>query len=222
MTPALNELLDKAAIERVLYDYCSGIDRCDEELLRSVYHDDSYDDHGVYKGDGPGFVTFALKALERDLGTQHLVSNVRIDLEGDGKARCESYLIGRHLREVDGELKLLTYAGAVPRPPREARRYLADRPPIGRRRLGQGRDRRARHPHTTASLAVAAAPTIPPSTGTSPSPDLERRRAAPSELVEGPVALPAEDQLAERLVPAPRRDGVLTERLQVAEPLLDG
>ena len=104
------ELIDKAAIERVLYDYCSGIDRCDEALLRSVYHDDAYDDHGVYRGDASGFVTFALKALERDLATQHLVSNVRIDLAGD-RATCESYLLGRHLREIDGRRHLLTYAG---------------------------------------------------------------------------------------------------------------
>ena len=107
---ALQELVDKAAIERVLYDYCSGIDRCDEEMLLSVYHPDAYDDHGVYKGDARGFVAFALKALKRDLGTQHLVSNVRIDLDGD-KATCESYLLARHFRETDDDRQILTYAG---------------------------------------------------------------------------------------------------------------
>jgi len=108
---ALDDLLDKYAIERVLYDYCSGIDRCDEELLRSVYHPDAYDDHGVYRGDADGFVTFALKSLRRhDLATQHLVSNVRIDLDGD-RATCESYLVARHVRDSEDDRHLLTYAG---------------------------------------------------------------------------------------------------------------
>ena len=94
----LQEIVDRAAIERVLFDYCSGIDRCDEELLRSVYHPGAYDDHGVFKGDAGDFVTFALDSLRSmDLATQHLVSNIRIDLHGD-TARVEFYLVARHVR----------------------------------------------------------------------------------------------------------------------------
>jgi hypothetical protein len=35
---ALMKLMDKQEIHDVLMRYCRGIDRCDEELLRSVYH----------------------------------------------------------------------------------------------------------------------------------------------------------------------------------------
>ena len=112
MTEAdLRAMMDRAAIERVLFDYCSGIDRCDEELLRSVYHPGAYDDHGVFKGDAGDFVTFALDSLRTmDLATQHLVSNIRIDLDGD-TARVESYLVARHVRDTDGGRQLLTFGG---------------------------------------------------------------------------------------------------------------
>lgn len=112
MTDAvLQEILDRAAIERVLFDYCSGIDRCDEELLRSVYHPGAYDDHGVFKGDAGDFVTFALDSLRTmDRATQHLVSNIRIDLDGD-TARVESYLVARHVRDSPEGRLLLTFGG---------------------------------------------------------------------------------------------------------------
>lgn len=107
---ALQELLDKAAIERVLFDYCAGIDRCDEELLRSVYHPGATDDHGVFTGDAGDFITYALSSLRRDLATQHLVSNIRIDLDGD-TAKVECYLLARHAQEPESGRRLITFAG---------------------------------------------------------------------------------------------------------------
>jgi len=41
---------DLDAITRVLYDYCAGIDRCDETALRSAYWDDATDCHGAWNG----------------------------------------------------------------------------------------------------------------------------------------------------------------------------
>ena len=51
----LEELIEERAILSVLKRYCRGIDRLDEELVRSCYHEDSTDDHGVYKGKGVDF-----------------------------------------------------------------------------------------------------------------------------------------------------------------------
>jgi SnoaL-like domain len=34
----VRELLDKQAIHEALMHYCRGIDRCDEDLIRSAYH----------------------------------------------------------------------------------------------------------------------------------------------------------------------------------------
>ena len=50
---ALRVLLDKQEIHEVLMRYCRGIDRCDAELLHSVYHPDATDDHGLFKAAPP-------------------------------------------------------------------------------------------------------------------------------------------------------------------------
>ena len=39
-------------IRRRLLDYCRGIDTCDVGLVASVYHPDSFDDHGSFQGSG--------------------------------------------------------------------------------------------------------------------------------------------------------------------------
>jgi hypothetical protein len=47
---ALQQLIDKLEIHEVLTRYCRGIDRCDAELLESVYHPDATDNHGQFVG----------------------------------------------------------------------------------------------------------------------------------------------------------------------------
>jgi hypothetical protein len=108
---ALDRLLDEREIHDVLLRYCRGIDRLDEELLRSVYHDDAYDDHGVFKGSGPEFVDWVLPILRDQMqASMHLLSNVRIEVDGPF-ADCESYVIAHHRRTVDDRLVLDTVGG---------------------------------------------------------------------------------------------------------------
>ena len=38
------------AIRQAALRYCRGVDRLDAELMRSAYHDDATDDHGVFVG----------------------------------------------------------------------------------------------------------------------------------------------------------------------------
>jgi len=100
----VRELLDKQEIHEVLIRYCRGIDRCDEELLRGVYHPDATDNHGLFVGKAADFVPWALKALERDLNTKHYVTNELIELHGD-VAYVESYVLAVHHRTAkDGGL----------------------------------------------------------------------------------------------------------------------
>jgi hypothetical protein len=42
----LRRLLDKEAIRECVHNYARGIDRHDEEILRSVFHADAIDNHG--------------------------------------------------------------------------------------------------------------------------------------------------------------------------------
>lgn len=81
--PALQVLLDKQEIYEVLMRYCRGVDRCDEQLLRSVYHPDAMDDHGLYKGTASGFVEWVIKTHRLMKRKFHSVANVLIEVDGD-------------------------------------------------------------------------------------------------------------------------------------------
>lgn len=108
---ALRVLLDKQEIHEVLMRYCRGIDRCDPELLHSVYHPDATDDHGLFTGKAVDFIPWALKALVRDEGTSHYVANELTEVDGD-VAYCESYFFGIHRRqEKSGDTAELVFAG---------------------------------------------------------------------------------------------------------------
>jgi hypothetical protein len=98
----LEELADRESIRDVLARYCRGIDRLDEDLLRSVYHPDAIDDHGGYVGGVDGFVEWAFsKMAGREYG-QHSLGTVIIDLDGD-VAFTESYFTSSSVARQKGD-----------------------------------------------------------------------------------------------------------------------
>ena len=88
----LQELMDKEAIRDCLYRYCRGIDRADEEVLRSAYWPDAHDRHGAYVGDIDGFLAQALPRLRSGGRGVHQISNILIELYGDIAAVESSFL----------------------------------------------------------------------------------------------------------------------------------
>ncbi|MGD9987550.1 nuclear transport factor 2 family protein [Pseudonocardia sp.] len=97
----LRPLLDRAEIHDVLMRYCRGVDRGDVELLRSVYHLDSVDDHGYWSGPGQEFPEFIVARLATAaLRTTHAVANELIELDGD-TARVETYVFAYLWRATD-------------------------------------------------------------------------------------------------------------------------
>lgn len=106
----LDELLSKQEIYERLCDYMRGQDRLDPVLHRSVFWDDARTDYGIYKGDADGFVEFAQNALRPHKSNQHLIGQVRIDLEGD-VGFGEVYFIAFHRLEIEGEDRDLFVAG---------------------------------------------------------------------------------------------------------------
>lgn len=101
----LRALADKDEIRDVIMRYCRGVDRLDEELVRSCYHADSHDDHGHFKGNGHEFATFIVHSLpERTHATTHSVGNVLIELDPDDAdlARSEAYSLA-YLRRTDDD-----------------------------------------------------------------------------------------------------------------------
>lgn len=130
MTMSIEELSAREEIRDVLARYTRGIDRFDLGLVRSCYHPDAHDDHGAYRGDLDGFLTWVVEALSFFESTMHFIGNQIIDVDGD-QARTESYCIAFHRRGADnGEpaYDLITALRYVDRVERRAGRWrIADR-----------------------------------------------------------------------------------------------
>jgi hypothetical protein len=88
----LQALLDREAIRDCLYRYCRGIDRCDEEALRSAYWEDATDCHGAWCGSASGFIDQALPRLRAGGRRVHQISNVLINLHGNVAAVESSFI----------------------------------------------------------------------------------------------------------------------------------
>ncbi|MGE0306362.1 MAG: nuclear transport factor 2 family protein [Acidimicrobiia bacterium] len=111
----VGHLLDRLAIEDVLRRYCRAIDRCDGELLRTCYHADAYDDHGIFKGSRDDFVEFTMSALlsrheSHGQLTTHVLGNVSIDIAGV-HASAETYFNAAHVEDRDDHFRVFEFHG---------------------------------------------------------------------------------------------------------------
>lgn len=94
----LESIAAREEIRDVLVKYCRGIDRCDQELIRSVYHPDGLDDHGYWTGLGTDFAEMIVVRLRRLYRrTTHRITNTLIELNGEF-AKSECYVMATLLR----------------------------------------------------------------------------------------------------------------------------
>jgi hypothetical protein len=107
----LQMILDRIAIEDCLKRYCHAVDRCDRELLRTVYWAEAVDDHVFWKGKAPEFVEFSIGVLETRDQSLHGISNIIIRLEGN-EARVQCYYDAyERVRRKDGSVNDVTFIG---------------------------------------------------------------------------------------------------------------
>jgi len=92
----IDEMLDRHDIHQVILRLARGTDRRDSALIRSCYHEDSFDDHGAFQGTGTEFAEWVPVTLAIFAATQHFIGSPRIELEGDA-ARSETYCIAHHV-----------------------------------------------------------------------------------------------------------------------------
>ena len=90
-----DELADREAIRDCLYRYSRGVDRCDEEALRSAYWEDAFDDHVLFSGTREPFIAWVLPALRAMERSMHMIGNILIRVHGN-HADVESYYYGYH------------------------------------------------------------------------------------------------------------------------------
>ncbi len=95
--PRIQALVDKQEIGDLMVSYARGIDRSEENLLRSVFHPDASVDFGpgIFQGSVSEFIAWALDVRGHMKATHHMVANIRVDLRGD-VAICETYFMNWH------------------------------------------------------------------------------------------------------------------------------
>jgi len=116
-------LVDDYLIRQTLTRYTRGVDRCDLDLILSAFHPDAIDHHAGHDRPAHEFAKIAVERMPQVApgGTQHRVSNVSIELDGN-KAWCEAYyhavhnagdqlneMFGRYIQRFerrDGEWKI--------------------------------------------------------------------------------------------------------------------
>ena len=89
----VQRLLDQQEIQRILHLYCRAIDRLDLALLKSLYHPDATDEHGVFVGNAHAFAGFIMsKMAEVTTYGFHTITQSIIDVRGDVAAGESTYL----------------------------------------------------------------------------------------------------------------------------------
>jgi hypothetical protein len=87
MDPLIAALLDKQEITEALHRVARATDRGDVALFAACFHADGEDYHGL--ANGPVANILAVLGRSKLLLTQHAISNVLIDLDGDtAQAEC--------------------------------------------------------------------------------------------------------------------------------------
>jgi SnoaL-like domain len=90
---ALQGLLDRQAIVDCLHRYSRGLDRHDEEILASAFHEDAIDHHGHFVGPPHEFVPWANALHEADWAAHtHFLDVNHVEIDGD-VAHSECYVL---------------------------------------------------------------------------------------------------------------------------------
>jgi len=102
----LRAVADRQAIADLIYRYCRAVDRLDEELGASIWHEDGEADYGeLFRGGGKGWVAFTCEAhRQKVLKHSHQITNMIIDVDGDCAA-SEAYVTAAARIMDDGRMK---------------------------------------------------------------------------------------------------------------------
>jgi hypothetical protein len=101
-------LADKFALQELCAKYSRAVDRRDFELLRSLYHEDSTDEHGsMFAGDGGDFVDYVSRTVTQFESTSHYITNMLFAVDGNS-AEGEVYKINYHRTKPPERLEIIT------------------------------------------------------------------------------------------------------------------
>ncbi|QTD56022.1 nuclear transport factor 2 family protein [Parasphingorhabdus cellanae] len=98
---------DKLECTELVTRVARAIDRCDAELLKTLFHPDATDDHGIFVGSVDEFIEWVMPLLATMKRTQHIIGQVLIEVDGD-HAVGESYFIAHHaMNSPEGDILMI-------------------------------------------------------------------------------------------------------------------
>lgn len=110
MDPRVQALIDRAEILDVLHQYAHGCDRGDEPRMADVYHPQSFDNHGSYKGDGRAFAKRVCGNTSERETLSHLLGQSQIRIDGDS-AGTETYFNATAARRGEDGARIIEMMG---------------------------------------------------------------------------------------------------------------
>lgn len=97
-------MIAKQQIRELVLHYCRAVDRRDYDMLYTLYHQDSVDEHGgMFCGSGRAFVDWLPGILESMKITSHSVTNHLIAVQGseaEGEVMCTAYHLTGDNQEI--------------------------------------------------------------------------------------------------------------------------
>lgn len=92
----LARLLDKNDICDQLHRWSRGVARRDWALVRSVFHGDAYDDHGVKSGTLDEYIGWQQRHHSGVDQSVHFIGNIIVEFADEDHALAESHVIAFH------------------------------------------------------------------------------------------------------------------------------
>lgn len=111
MNDRIQALLDKSDLQDLVNTYARGLDRCDPELLKSVFFEDATVEMISFSGEAHAFAETTLAALKVHAATtSHFTTNCLFEIDGDN-AVGESYLISVSVMKDGDDAKPAVHVG---------------------------------------------------------------------------------------------------------------
>jgi hypothetical protein len=105
---AIETLLNKQAITEVLYRYCRAMDRIDRDMTLSIWHPDGTCNYSSTEGVPDmlfrDYLVGSTKARQGFANHSHQITNILIELEGDGAVSEAYFTASLQTAPADGKV----------------------------------------------------------------------------------------------------------------------
>ncbi|MFD0847277.1 nuclear transport factor 2 family protein [Sphingosinicella xenopeptidilytica] len=79
----IRNFIAESQIMKKLHLYARGCDRGDLEIMKSIYHPDAQEEHGIFSGNGHDFCDFVVSFVATVDSVTHYITNAIIEVDGN-------------------------------------------------------------------------------------------------------------------------------------------